>query len=103
MNYPVNESGAIDWDRVKHSWHRLADPESTLEAHECDVSQCLFCVHLHGHLADERADGHLREGKPSCAAYPCGIPMAIWYNKHNHRKSYEGDKGVVFQADLHRK
>ena len=32
----------------------------------------------------------------SCAAFPDGIPEAILTNKHDHRKPYKGDHGILF-------
>lgn len=66
---PVNEDSVIDWGRVMHFWHRMENSDAPLKPFECDVSQCLFCAHLHDRLAGERADGHMREGEPACEAH----------------------------------
>jgi hypothetical protein len=49
-------------------------------------SQSIDCRHKH------------RTG-PTCEAFPAGIPEAILDNEHDHRKSYPGDNGVLFEAE----
>lgn len=42
---------------------------------------------------------HLREGRPmQCDAFPQGIPQQILLNKFDHRKPFEGDNGIHFEA-----
>lgn len=47
---------------------------------------CTFCKHLD--LGKRHA----------CTAYPDGIPYEIWDGKNDHRKPYEGDQGIQFEA-----
>lgn len=49
---------------------------------------CLFCMHL----------THTAHGAQSatCAAFPSGIPDAIWQNRVDHRASVKGDHGLRF-------
>jgi hypothetical protein len=43
---------------------------------------CVVCVH--------------RNDDGSCAAYPDGIPNAIYLEGAEHRKPYPGDHGITF-------
>jgi len=47
---------------------------------------CTFCRHV--------AEG----GAPTCAAFPAGIPAAIWLGENDHRQPYPGDNGIQFEA-----
>lgn len=51
-----------------------------------DYPQCAGCGRFGG------AGG----GKPRCAAYPGGIPDAIWNNTADHRFAYPGDGGLLW-------
>lgn len=53
-----------------------------------NVPQCLSCVHFTG-------DG-------GCAAFPSGIPEAIYLNLADHRKPFPGDQGIRWSPDEHR-
>lgn len=33
-----------------------------------------------------------------CAAFPQGVPEAIWSGRHDHRTEYPGDGGVRWEA-----
>jgi hypothetical protein len=35
---------------------------------------------------------------PACTAFPTGIPEAITFDRHDHRKAFRGDGGVRFEA-----
>jgi len=35
--------------------------------------------------------------KPSCAAFPVGIPDEIWLQGNDHTKPFPGDKGIRFE------
>lgn len=51
---------------------------------------CFFCKHL-----DMQSNGV----NPLCKAFPQGIPSAIFSDGFDHRKSYEGDGGVLFEPE----
>lgn len=46
---------------------------------------CLQCKHKH------------RTVKPLCAAFPEGIPKAIWQGENDHTQAYLGDNGIRFE------
>ncbi len=46
---------------------------------------CLYCKHL-------RKDGL------TCEAFPERIPQTILESEHDHRKPYNGDKGIRFDS-----
>jgi hypothetical protein len=52
------------------------------------VPQCFDCKHL--------APWNPKE-PPHCAAFPDGVPEAVFKNLHDHRKEYPGDHGVRFE------
>ncbi|MCU0302491.1 MAG: hypothetical protein MUC56_00310 [Thermoanaerobaculales bacterium] len=51
------------------------------------LSQCLWCRHR---SVDARR----------CRAFPDGIPEAIASNRHDHRRTYHGDRGIRFQPEV---
>lgn len=56
--------------------------------------QCLSCEHWVSPLGSgDEAD----EPVQVCAAFPDGIPEAIWWNRTDHRRAYKGDHGVRWE------
>ena len=51
--------------------------------------QCMSCSHFRGSFEKSR---------PSCTAFPVGIPDAIWIGDFDHNSPFEGDKGIRFEA-----
>ncbi len=49
---------------------------------------CLECARL---------QNRRKNRSPSCAAFPKGIPDAIYLGAFDHRSAYVGDKGIRFQ------
>jgi hypothetical protein len=47
------------------------------------IPQCDYCNHYREHQ--------------KCDAYPEGIPEEILLNKVDHRKPYQGDRGIQFE------
>ena len=50
--------------------------------------QCIFCKHLYD----------LKNKKPSCEAFPMGVPREMLTGEADHRKAYEGDNGIKFES-----
>ncbi len=48
---------------------------------------CTFCRHLD--ISAER----------KCAAFPGGIPLAIWQGENDHHTAFPGDHGIQFEPD----
>ena len=53
--------------------------------------QCLRCRHLD---LEAMASLHVMR----CTAFPEEIPREIAGNKHDHRKPFPGDHGILFEA-----
>lgn len=73
MKAPVNEAGAIDMGWIIYFWHPWKQGAAP-KLFDCDVSQCLFCAHLHDLLAGVRADPQPAAGpaRPSGHESPAG-------------------------------
>ena len=52
------------------------------------------CVHYQGIIQPEEAEVSQR---PSCEAFPEGIPFEIAYGENLHLESVEGDHGIQFE------
>ncbi len=53
------------------------------------ATMCFKCKHF-----DRQSNGI----KPLCTAFPEGIPSAIFTEGFDHRKPYDGDNGIRFEA-----
>lgn len=53
------------------------------------ISQCSLCTHR----------TRTEELGVYCEAFPDGIPEDIYYNRHDHRKPYPGDRGVRWESE----
>lgn len=48
------------------------------------ISQCVYCSNF------------IPTNKFACLAFPDGIPEEVFENRHDHRKLYPGDNGILF-------
>jgi hypothetical protein len=55
---------------------------------------CLACRHFHRPEPED-----FSAPVPSCTAFPEGIPEEIVEGGFDHRKSFKGDRGVLFELD----
>jgi hypothetical protein len=51
-------------------------------------SLCFYCIHALPVL-----------GKPTCTAFPDGIPAEVYEGNADHRKPFPGDHGIRFELD----
>lgn len=58
--------------------------------------QCGACVHLDQPSSD--AFWSTSKPKPTCNAFPTGIPEAVLGNELDHRQPIDGDHGIQFEA-----
>jgi 2'-5' RNA ligase len=59
-------------------------------------AQCApSCARYRSPFSEENLTGLTR---PFCAAFPDGIPAAIWDNQADHREPYEGDHGLRWES-----
>ena len=56
-----------------------------------DAPVCLFCRH---YTQDEEL------GPAACAAFPKGIPDAIFLGGNPHKEPYPGDHGIQYERDF---
>lgn len=54
--------------------------------------QCGSCRHLVPGIASSN-------GKPSCAAFPDGVPRVILAGIHDHRQPYPSDRGIRWESN----
>jgi len=59
------------------------------------IPRCSSCKHV-DEKAKRRPSGALYLG---CAAFPDGIPDAIYWNQVFHDQPYPGDHGIQFELD----
>lgn len=59
-------------------------------------SQCGACAHFRSPFS--RTDGDFSR-PPFCAAFPEGIPDAVYGNRVDHRQPVDGDHGVRWESD----
>jgi len=52
------------------------------------------CKHLRGVISD--GEGEMGE-RPTCKAFPDGIPAEIAYGDNLHTEPFEGDNGITFE------
>lgn len=57
------------------------------------MTNCRGCKHY-------RPGAVVDNGHPTCAAFPDGIPLDIWFAQRDHFSPIEGDHGIQFQSWL---
>ena len=56
---------------------------------EADLQeQCRSCSHFRASF---------EKGRPSCLAFPIGIPEEIWVGDFDHNNPFQGDRGIMFE------
>ena len=58
---------------------------------------CSICKHF---KADSMPPTWGEKPKPSCAAFPDGLPLEVWLGKNKHTTPIEGDQGLLFESIL---
>lgn len=69
----------------------LDDDVLVLDSAHGDLSQCTTCRHLRSWVVTGT--------ETSCAAFPGGIPAAVWLNGEDHRQFVAGDGGVRWASN----
>ena len=59
------------------------------------ATQCDYCKHL------KKVENEYDDLK--CDAFPKGVPSDISDGRHDHRKPYRGDQGIMFEPDSYSK
>lgn len=54
------------------------------------IAVCIDCRHF-----QKRASN--LNGKPTCRAFPAGIPDSIWLNGNKHTEKVDGDRGITYE------
>ena len=49
------------------------------------------------HTRPKCVDCENYEFRGKCKAFPKGIPQDIYYGRHDHRKPYPDDNGILFE------
>jgi hypothetical protein len=44
-----------------------------------------------------RYEGLNAAGVAVCGAFPIAIPLEIWRGEHDHKTSYNGDQGILYE------
>lgn len=61
------------------------------------AAQCLTCLWLKSTFAPMQTDpGASGSHRETCKAFPDGIPDLIASGKHDHRKPFHGDNGILW-------
>jgi hypothetical protein len=59
-------------------------------------AQCDTCIRFRSPFSPENVE---RVTGPFCAAFPAGIPAAVFRNAVDHRQPVEGDHGVRWESN----
>lgn len=62
------------------------------------LSQCGTCARFRSALG-EPGTTPTPDARPTCAAFPSGIPRQVFGNQVDHRQPVEGDGGIRWQSN----